>query len=163
MRLFAGSSHPTLAKKICSELQQDIGKVLLKKFSCGEHYVKFDESIRGQDVYLLQTSSKNPNEDIMELLLMCQAARLSFAKTVHVILPHFPYSRQDRVTEPREPISAKLIAHLLEEAGANPIITLDLHSDQIQGFFSIPVDVLHARAIFAQYFLKKKLESPVVV
>ncbi|MEK7218359.1 MAG: ribose-phosphate diphosphokinase, partial [Patescibacteria group bacterium] len=103
------------------------------------------------------------NEDVMELLLMCQAAKLSFARTVHVVLPHFPYARQDRVTEPREPISAKLIAHLLEEAGADHVMTLDLHSDQIQGFFSVPADALSARSLFAEYFRRKKLKDPVVV
>src|SRR3990167_8919467 len=99
----------------------------------------------------------------MELLLMCQAAKLSFAKSVHVIVPHFPYARQDRVTEPREPISAKLVAHLLEEAGADHLIVLDFHSDQIQGFFSIPVDALVARPIFTDYFRSQKLTQPVVV
>lgn len=99
----------------------------------------------------------------MELFLMCQAAKLSFAKSVHVIIPHFGYARQDRVSDPREPISAKLFAHLLEEAGADHVITLDLHSDQIQGFFSIPVDSLDGRPVFAEYFKKKKLKDLVVV
>src|SRR3990167_9553485 len=99
----------------------------------------------------------------MELLLMCQAAKLSFAKSVHVVMPHFPYARQDRVAFPREPISAKLIAHLLEESGADHVITLDLHSDQVQGFFSVPVDALDARPIFAEYFKGKALQNPVVI
>lgn len=99
----------------------------------------------------------------MELLLLCQAAKLSFAASVHVILPHFPYARQDRITEPREPISAKLIANLLETSGADHVITLDLHSDQIQGFFHIPVDAIHARTIFAEHFRKKNLPSPIVI
>lgn len=137
--------------------------MLLKPFSSGERYVKFEESIRGKDVYLLQTSSIHPNQDLMELLLMCQAARLSFAKSVNVILPYFPYARQDRVAAPREPISAKLVADMLETAGATHVITIDLHSDQIQGFFNIPVDALDARSVFAAYFLKKKLTDPVVV
>ena len=144
-------------------MKTPLGKVTLKAFSCGERYVKFQETIRGKSVYIMQTGTKNPNEDLMELFLMCQAAKLSFAKEVHVIIPHFPYARQDRVAEPREPISAKLVAHLLEEAGADHVITLDLHSPQIQGFFSVPVDALDARSVFAEYFTKKKLQNAVVV
>lgn len=163
MHLFAGSSHPALASDIAKELQTTLGKVTLKAFSCGERYVKFEESIRGKNVYLIQTGTRDPNEDLMELFLMCQAAKLSFASSVHVILPHFPYARQDRVAEPREAISAKLVAHLLEESGADHVITLDLHSQQIQGFFSVPVDSLDARSIFTDYFKKKNLVKPVVV
>lgn len=163
MHLFAGSSHPALAQALAKELKTPLGKILLKPFSCGERYVKYGESIRGKEVYILQTGTKNPNEDLMELFLMCQAAKLSFANRVHVIMPHFPYARQDRVAEPREPISAKLVAHLLEEAGADHIITLDLHSTQIQGFFSIPVDSLDGRHTFAAYLRSKKFKEPVVV
>ena len=163
MLLFSGSSHPALALAVAKELGVDLGKVTLKKFSGGEHYVRYEESLRGKDVYLIQTSTKNVDEDLMELLLMCQAAKLSFAKSIHVIVPHFPYSRQDRVAEPREPISAKLAATLLESAGADHVITLDLHSDQIQGFFSIPVDALKSRTVFAKYLQKKNFKDPVVV
>lgn len=163
MHLFTGSAHPELAEHLAEELHLPLGKVARRTFSCGERYVRFEESVRGHDVYLLQTGGRTPNEDIMELLLLCQAAKLSFAASLHVIIPHFPYARQDRITEPREPISAKLMAHLLEEAGADHVITLDLHSDQIQGFFSIPVDALHARTIFTEYFRKKRLTAPVVI
>ncbi|TSC58265.1 MAG: Uncharacterized protein Greene041619_696 [Candidatus Peregrinibacteria bacterium Greene0416_19] len=163
MHLFAGSSHPALAAALSAELGLPLGKLTLKKFSCGETYVKFGESVRGKDVYILQTGTGAPNEDIMELFLLCQAAKLSFAKTVHVIMPHLPYARQDRVAEPREPISAKIIARLLEEAGADHIIVLDLHSDQIQGFFSVPVDALTARPVFAEYLTTLSLPSPVIV
>jgi ribose-phosphate pyrophosphokinase len=163
MHLFAGSSHPTLAAAVAQELSASLGKVTLKAFSCGERYVKYEESIRGKDVFILQTGSRDPNEDLMELFLMCQAARLSFAKNIHVIVPHFPYARQDRVAQPREPISAKLVAQLLESSGADHVITLDLHSDQIQGFFSVPVDALDARMIFADYFKKKGLKDMIVV
>ncbi len=163
MHLFTGSSHPALAEHLARELGVSLGGLTRKKFSCGENYIRFDESVRGREVYLVQTGTGNPNEDIMELCLMCQAAKLSFAKTVHVVVPHFPYSRQDRINEPREPISAKLVAHLLEESGADHVMVLDLHSDQIQGFFSIPVDGLVARQIFADEFKKKKLKDPVVV
>lgn len=163
MHIFAGSSHPALSASLAKELGADLGKVTLKAFSCGERYVRYEESIRGKDIYILQTGTTNPNENLMELFLMIQAAKLSFANTVHVIIPHFPYARQDRVAQPRESISAKLVAHLLEESGADHVITLDLHSDQIQGFFSVPVDALDARVIFADYFKKKNLNNPVVV
>ncbi len=163
MFLFSGSSHPALARHLAKELGCALGKVKLKAFSCGERYVRYEESIRGKDIYILQTGTKNLNEDLMELFLMCQAAKLSFARTVHVLLPHFPYSRQDRVAEPREPISAKLIASLLEHAGADHVVTLDLHSEQIQGFFRVPVDALDGRPIFAAYLKSKKLKNLVVV
>lgn len=163
MHLFSGSSHPALASALAKELKVPLGKVTLKAFSCGERYVRYLESVRGRDVYLLQTATTEPDECLLELFLMCQAAKLSFARAVHVVFPHFPYARQDRVAAPREPISAKLIAHLLEESGADHVITLDLHSDQIQGFFSIPVDALDARPTFAAYFKGKNLKDPVVV
>ena len=163
MHVFAGSAHPALAQNLARELAVPLGKLTSKRFSSGECYVRFEESIRGKSVYLLQGAGRTPDEHLMELFLMCQAAKLSFATTVHIVLPYFPYARQDRVAEPREPISAKLIAHLLEEAGADHVITLNLHSDQIQGFFSIPVDALDARPVLAQYFLHKGLQSPVVV
>jgi ribose-phosphate pyrophosphokinase len=162
MHLFAGSSHPALATSLSKELKATLGKVTLKHFSCGERYVRYEESIRGKEVFILQTGA-NPNEDLMELLLMIQAAKLSFAKTVHVVLPHFPYARQDRVALPREPISAKLVASLLETAGADHVITVDMHSDQIQGFFSIPVDALDARMVLAKHFNAKKLKNLTVV
>ena len=163
MHLIAGSSHPQLATSLAKELHTHLGSITLKTFSCGECYVRFDDSIRGKEVYIVQTGGLHPNEDLMQLFLICQAAKLSFARRIHVVMPHFPYARQDRVAEPREPISAKLVAHLLEEAGADHVITLDLHSDQIQGFFSIPVDVLDARPIFTEYFKKKNLTDPVIV
>jgi len=163
MLLFAGSSHPALANALAKELKMELGKVELKKFSCGECYVRFEETLRGKDVYILQTGTNNPNEDLMELYLMCQSAKLSFANTVNVIIPHFPYARQDRVVEPREPISSKLVAQLLESSGADHIITLDLHSRQIQGFFSIPADSLEARILFAKYFKDKNIKDLVVV
>src|SRR3989338_8135720 len=163
MHLFSGSSHPKLAEALAKELKTKLGTIVLKAFSNGERYVRFQESVRGKDVYLLQTGTLNPNEDLIELFLICQAAKLSFAKSVHVVMPHFPYARQDRVATPREPISAKLVAHMLEESGADHVITMHLHSDQIQGFFSIPVDVLDARPILADYLLSKKLKDFVIV
>lgn len=163
MQLFAGSSHRQLAENIAKELGAELGRVTLKTFSSGEQYVRYDDSVRGKDVFILQTATQHVNEDLMELFLMCQAAKLSFARSVHVIAPFFPYARQDRVAQYREPISAKLVAHLLEESGADHVITLNLHSDQIQGFFSIPVDCLEAMTIFGSYIKQKNLPNPVVV
>jgi ribose-phosphate pyrophosphokinase len=163
MHLFAGSAHPALARALSKECKTPLGKVTVKRFSSGECYVKFDESVRGKAVYILQAPGQNPDAHLIELCLMCQAARLSFATEVHVILPQFPYARQDRVSHPRESISAKFIARMLEEAGASHIITLSLHSDQIQGFFSIPVDIIDTNALFAAYIRKMKLRDPLVV
>ncbi|MBM3231286.1 ribose-phosphate pyrophosphokinase [Candidatus Peregrinibacteria bacterium] len=163
MKIFSGSSHPALAESIAKELKTTLGSVTLKGFSGGERYVRYDETVRGKDVFIIQTATRNVNEDLIELCLMCQAAKLSFAKIIHVVLPHFPYARQDRVALPREPISAKLIASLLEASGADHVITLNLHTDQVQGFFSIPVDALEARTIFAKYIRTKNLKDTVVV
>ena len=163
MKLFSGSSHPDLAQAIAKELGVELGKVNLKTFSCGEQYVRYEESVRGKNVFIVQTGTEASDSDIIETCLMCQAAKLGFANSIHIVMPHFPYARQDRVSEPREPISAKLIADILATAGANHVITLTLHSDQIQGFFNAPVDSLSARRIFVEYFRKKKLPNPIVV
>ncbi|MDA1208641.1 MAG: ribose-phosphate pyrophosphokinase [bacterium] len=163
MHLFAGSSHPALAKAIAKELGIELGAVTLKKFSCGERYVRYEESVRGKDVYIVQTSGLNPDDALVELFLMIQAAKLAFARSVHVILPNYPYARQDRVSQWREPISAKLIAHLLEESGADHIMTINLHSDQIQGFFSVPADALDTSHIFIEYLKDKHLPNPIIV
>ncbi len=163
MQLFAGSSHPALAQSLAEELGIPLGERALKRFSSGECYLRFEQSLRGQNVYILQAPGRQPDEHLFETLLMCQAAKLSFASSIHVIMPQFPYARQDRVAEPREPISAKLVADLLEAAGANHLMTLHLHSDQVQGFFSIPVDVLNTRALFAKYIRTLNLKNPIVV
>lgn len=163
MQLFAGTSHPALAESLAKALGVPLGKRMLKRFSSGECYVKYEQSLRGQNVYLLQAPGRNPDEALFETLLMCQAAKLSFASSVHVVMPHFSYARQDRIAEPREPITSRLIADLLQAAGADHVITLHLHSDQIQGFFSVPVDVLDTRTIFAKYIQGLKLKHPIVV
>src|SRR3989338_8435441 len=163
MKLFSGSSHPALAEKIAKELGVELGNVDLKTFSSGEQYVRYEESVRGQSVFIVQTSTESCDSDIIETCLMAQAAKLGFAKSIHIVMPHFPYARQDRVSAPREPISAKLIADLIATAGADHVITLTLHSDQIQGFFDVPVDSLNTRKIFVDYFKAKKLKNPIVV
>jgi ribose-phosphate pyrophosphokinase len=163
MKLFSGSSHPALAERIAKELKVHLGKVTLKTFSSGEQYVRYEESVRGKDVFILQTGSETADSDVIEVCLMCQAAKLGFAKSIHVVMPHFPYARQDRVSEPREPISAKLMSDLIVTAGADHIITLTLHSDQIQGFSDVPMDALRSDDLFVEHFTKLKLKNVVIV
>ncbi len=163
MKLFSGSSHRALAEAIAKELGVELGKVDLQSFSCGEQYVRYEESVRGKDVFIIQTGSEVADSDIMELCLMCQAAKLGFAKSIHLVIPHFPYARQDRVSKPREPISAKLVCDMLVTAGADHLITLTLHTDQIQGFSDVPMDALRSHKLFAEYFKKKNLSNLVVV
>lgn len=163
-KIFAGSSHPHLAQAIAKGLGKDLSPITIKHFKCGEIYVKFDETFRGQDVFLVQTNrTGDMNSDLMELFLMIDAARQSFARNIHVILPYFAYSRQDKIHEAREGISAKLFADLIVKAGADHVITLHLHSDQIQGFFDVPVDNLNPRRIFVDYFAAKNIENAVIV
>ena len=163
-KIFSGRSHPEFATQIAKKIGQTLGKIQIKDFSCGETFVQFDETVRGKDVFLVQTGRTGQmNGDLIELLLMINAARKSFARSVHVIIPAFPYSRQDKIHGPREGISAKLFADLLVGSGMGHLITLQLHSDQIQGFFDCPVDNLNPRRILTQYFLAKKIKNGVVV
>lgn len=162
-KIFSGTSHPELAHELSGHLGQNLGKIHIKKFACNETYVRFDESIRGKEVFLVQTCTSSVNDELIELLLMCNAAKLSFAKKIHVIIPHYGYARQDRITEPRECISAKLLADLIVKAGVDHLITFALHSDQIQGYFDIPVDNIKTILLFVDYFKKKKIPNPVVV
>ncbi len=163
-KIFSGSSHPEFAEAIAKHLKTKLGKITIKNFACGEKYVKYEETFRGQEVFLVQTGRTGQmNEDLIELLLMIDAAKRSFAKSVHVIMPYFAYSRQDKIHGPREGISAKLFANLIAVAGADHVITMHLHSDQTQGFFNFPVDNLNPRRAFVDYFKKKKLKNPVIV
>lgn len=163
-KIFAGSSHPDLAAAIAKRLSKELSPITIKQFACGETYVKFDETFRGQDVFLIQTCrTGHMNDDLMELFLMIDAARQSFAKRIHVILPYFAYSRQDKIHDAREGISAKLMADLMVKAGADHVISLHLHSDQTQGFFDVPVDNLNPRRCFVEYFKDKNIPDAVVV
>ncbi|MFH1012797.1 MAG: ribose-phosphate pyrophosphokinase [Candidatus Peregrinibacteria bacterium] len=163
-KIFAGSSHPKLAMEIAKHLKKPLGKISLSTFSCGEKYIVLEETVRGHTAFIVQTcTDQNVNEDYMELFLMCDAMKRSFASKVHVILPYFGYSRQDKVHIPREPISAKVIADLLIAAGADHVVTLQLHADQEQAFFDVPVDNLSIKKLFAEYFKTKKLTNVVVV
>ena len=163
LKIFTGNSHPELGKTICKKIGIKPGKLNTKKFACGENYVQIGESVRGCNCFVIQTATANVNEDLIELFLIIDALKRSLAKYIHVVIPHFGYARQDRIADPREPISAKLMANLIEQAGAKHIITLDLHSDQIQAFFEKPVDNLTAKKLFLDYFKKKKLKNPVIV
>jgi ribose-phosphate pyrophosphokinase len=150
--LFSGRSHPELAGDIGEKLGVELGDITLKTFANGETYVRYEESIRGADLFLVQTGSDPVDRHLMELLMMIQAAKLASAKRITVVIPWFAYSRQDKKSAPREPITGKLVADLLETAGADRVLTMDLHAGQIQGFFNIPVDHMTSLPLFAQYF-----------
>lgn len=163
-KIFSGSSHPRLAETIAKKLGKKLSPVTIKPFSCGETYVKYEESFRGQDVFIVQTCrTDHMNEDLMELFLLIDAARQSFARKVHVILPYFAYSRQDKIHAAREGISAKLMADLMVTAGVDHVVTLHLHTDQIQGFFDVPLDNLNPQRLFVEYIRNKNIKDVVVV
>uniref|UniRef100_A0AAG5D0B9 Ribose-phosphate pyrophosphokinase 2 n=1 Tax=Anopheles atroparvus TaxID=41427 RepID=A0AAG5D0B9_ANOAO len=144
IKVFSGSSHPDLASRIVDRLGIDLGKVVTKKFSNLETCVEIGESVRGEDVYIVQSGSGEINDNLMELLIMINACKIASASRVTAVIPCFPYARQDKKDKSRAPISAKLVANMLSVAGADHIITMDLHASQIQGFFDIPVDNLYA-------------------
>jgi ribose-phosphate pyrophosphokinase len=151
LMLFAGRSNPELAAKIAEHLHLELGHVSLKTFADGETYCRYEESIRGADMFIVQTAAKPLDQHLMELLIMVNAAKLASAKRITVVIPWFFYSRQDKKSKPREPITAKLVADMLQGAGADRVLTMDLHAGQVQGFFSIPVDHMTAVPMFAQY------------
>lgn len=163
IQIMSGSSHEVLAAQIASHLGVQLGQVTLSKFSCGERYARIDESIRGDEIYVIQTIGSTPNDDYMELFLMMDALKRASAAAIHVVIPHFGYARQDKKSAPREPISARLMADLMSAVGFNRLITVDLHADQIQGFFNQPVDHLTALPLFVDYFSQKNLKDLVVV
>ena len=152
LMVFAGRSHTDLAQRIAQQLGVELGEAEVSTFPNGETYVRYDESIRGADVFVVQTGCEPVDQNIMELLFMIQAAKLASAKRITAVIPLFPYARQDRKAKPREPISARLVADMLQLAGADRILTMDLHAGQIQGFFMIPVDHMTAIPLFARHF-----------
>lgn len=152
LRLFSGSSNPELAGRIADRLGTRCGPVELETFANGETYCRYGESVRGADVAIVQSCSPPVNDHLVELLLLIHAARLASARRITAVMPWFPYSRQDKKSRPREPISGRLVAALLEAAGADRILTMDLHAGQIQGFFDIPVDHMTALALFADHY-----------
>src|ERR671924_18214 len=152
LMVFSGRSHPDLAARIAEHLGVELGEIEVGTFANGETYCRYGESIRGADVFLVQTGCDPVDRNVMELLLMIQAAKLASAKRITAVIPWFPYSRQDRKAKPREPISSRLVADMLQLAGVDRVLTMDLHAGQIQGFFTIPVDHMTALPLFAQHF-----------
>jgi ribose-phosphate pyrophosphokinase len=152
LMVFSGRSHKALAERIVEQLGVELGEIELHTFGNGETYCRFDESIRGADLFLVQTGCEPVDQNLMELLLMIQAAKLASAKRITAVIPWFPYARQDRKAKPREPISARLVADMLQLAGADRVLTMDLHAGQIQGFFTIPVDHMTSLPLFARHF-----------
>ena len=163
LSVFSGSANKELTKSICDCLQIEPGNRLLKTFSDGEIYLQINENVRGMDVFIVQSTCTPVDKHLMELLLMLDALRRSSAKRVTAVLPYYGYSRQDRKDKPRVPISAKLVASLLVSAGADRVLTLDLHAAQIQGFFDIPVDHLYGRPVVVDYLEGLKLPRLTVV
>ena len=163
MMIFSGSSNPKLTEKIAGNLGIKVGKVTRTKFRNGEIYVKFDESVRGADVFVVQTCSDPVNDNIMEQLIMIDALKRASAGMINAVIPHYGYARQDKKAEGREPITAKLFADLLSVAGMDRMIVADLHAATIQGFFDVPVDHVTAIPIIAKYFKNKKIKNGVVV
>lgn len=163
MKIFTLNSNQKLANEISEILDVPLGESSVIRFSDGEIQINIEESVRGRDVYLIQSTSEPANEHLMELLIMVDALKRASAETINVVIPYYGYARQDRKARSREPITAKLVANLLETAGVSRVITLDLHAAQIQGFFDIPVDQLLGVPILAEYFKEKDLEDIVVV
>ncbi|MBO8157666.1 MAG: ribose-phosphate diphosphokinase [Bacillaceae bacterium] len=163
LKVFSLNSNPELAKEIASNIGVELGKCTVSRFSDGEIQINIEESIRGCDVYVVQSTSQPVNEHMMELLIMIDALKRASAKTINIVMPYYGYARQDRKARAREPITAKLVANLLQTAGATRVIMLDLHAPQIQGFYDIPIDHLVGVPILSEYFEKKNFDDVVVV
>lgn len=163
LKLFTGNSNPELAREISSILAIPLGKAKAAKFSDGEINVTVGETVRGSDCYIIQSTCDPVNDNLMELLIMIDAMKRASAGRINAVIPFFGYARQDRKAKARDSISAKLVANLLESAGADRVITMDLHAMQIQGFFDIPVDHLQGRPVLAEYYTEKKADDIVIV
>ena len=161
--IFTGSSNPELAKKICNYLNVPLGGAVVKTFSDGEVQIEIDENVRLKDVFILQSTCSPVNDNLVELLLMIDACKRSSAKRINAVVPYYGYARQDKKVAPRVPISAKLVADLLEVAGTQRMITMDLHAGQIQGFFSIPVDNLFAAPVIIEYIKKNFRDNLTII
>ena len=159
--VFSGTATKYLAERICQSLGCPLGELEVTKFSDGEFAVYFEESIRGRDIFLVQSTFPS-SDNLMELLLMIDAAKRASARTINAVIPYFGWARQDRKDKPRVSIGAKLVADLLSAAGVNRVITMDLHADQIQGFFNVPVDHLYASGVFLPYLQKLNIEDLVI-
>jgi ribose-phosphate pyrophosphokinase len=163
LRLFSGSSNAPLSQEVARYLGMDLGPMVRKRFADGELYVQIQESIRGCDVYLLQPTCRPVNDNLMELLILIDACRRASARQITAVIPYYGYARADRKTAGRESISAKLVANLITEAGANRILAMDLHSSQIQGYFDIPLDHVYGSPVLIDYIVNKQLHDIVVV
>ena len=163
MKIFCGSAHRQLAQRICTFIGVPLGDATVDTFPDGETFVKINENIRGRDVFLVQPTCPPTNQNLMELLIMVDAAKRASAARITAVLPFFGYARQDRKDQPRVPITAKLVANLLTAAGVDRVLTMDLHAQQVAGFFDIPVDHLFAAPVLIRYLREKKFANPVVV
>ncbi|SFZ98083.1 Ribose-phosphate pyrophosphokinase [hydrothermal vent metagenome] len=160
--IFSGTSNPELAAEIANYLKMPLSEATIKRFSDGEISVQIAESVRGKDVFIIQPTSAPANSNLMELLIMTDALKRSSAKSITAVVPYYGYARQDRKAAPRVPISAKLVANLIETSGITRMVTVDLHASQIQGFFDIPVDNLYGAILFIDYIKSKNFKNPVI-
>jgi len=163
LKIFTGQANPALAREICQSLDMELGRLRIETFSDGEVYLQFQENVRGADVFLIQSTCTPVDHHLMELLFMIDAAKRASADRITAVLPYYGYARQDRKDQPRVPISAKLVASLLERAGADRIMALDLHAAQIQGFFDVPVDHLFSAPVMIEYFKTLNIPDLMVV
>jgi ribose-phosphate pyrophosphokinase len=163
LKIFSGNANPLLAQEISTYLGQKLGEATVSSFSDGEIRVKIDENVRGADVFVVQSCCQPVNDSLMELLIIIDALKRSSANLITAVIPYFGYARQDRKDQPRVPITAKLVADLITTAGADRVLTMDLHAGQIQGFFNVPVDHLYALPVLLDYITKKKITDLVVV
>src|SRR5690625_3055779 len=163
LQLFTLNSNRKLAEEIAKHIGVPLGKCTVSKFSDGETQINIEESVRGCDVYIIQSTSEPVNENLMELLILTDALKRASASSINIVIPYYGYARQDRKARSREPITAKLVANLLETTGADRVVTLDLHAPQIQGFFDVPIDHLQGVPILSDYIMEKNLEDIVVV
>ena len=163
MKIFSGTANEPLARAICKQIGIPLGKCTIKPFPDGETFVKIDENVRGEEVFVVQPTSPPTNHNLMELFIVNDALRRASAKRITAVLPFYGYARQDRKDQPRVPITAKLVANLLVASGANRVLAMDLHAQQIQGFFDIPVDHLYAAPVIFKYLKKKRIPNLVVV
>lgn len=161
-KIFTGTAYPEFSQEVAKFLDVPLAGAVVGKFSDGEINVQISESVRGKDIFIIQPTCAPTNDNLMELLVMTDAFRRSSARTINAIIPYFGYARQDRKAAPRVPITAKLVANLLETAGIDRIVTMDLHAGQIQGFFDVPVDNLYGSIIFRDYIKQKNLPNPII-
>ena len=163
LKIFTGNANPALAKEICDYLGLPLGEAFVGRFNNGEVQIMIDESVRGKDVFIIQPTSYPVNDNLMELMVMADALKRASARHITAVVPYYGYARQDRKTRGREPITAKLVANLMQTAGITRLVTIDLHAGQIQGFFDVPVDHLFGASILAKYINEKSMEDVIVV